>query len=209
VLMLSANCYLAACKQEETPMIDKAMSFIVGELNSLLSTRFQSNENLAVLSSLANPDGTLPPVIENKIVVSLINVEREPSANGGNWPMRPGAEGFGRVSPPLGLNLLVLVTASFGGNYSEALKVLSTVMAFFQGKPMFNAQNSAAFPVNMEKLSLELVNLSIHEVNNVWSILGAKYMPSIVYKVRMLVVQENWISERVPAVTAPSTQVKS
>jgi Pvc16 N-terminal domain len=189
-------------------MIDKAMTFIVGEINSLLSTRFQSNENLAVLSSLANPDGTLPPVIENKIVVSLINVEREPSANGSSWPMRPGAEGLGRVSPPLGLNLLVLVTASFGGNYSEALKVLSNVMAFFQGKPSFNPQNSAGFPANMEKLSLELVNLSIHEVNNVWSILGAKYMPSIVYKVRMLVVQENWISERVPAVTAPSTKVK-
>ena len=59
----------------------------------------------------------------------------------------------------------------------------------------------------LEKLSLELLNLSIHEVNNVWSILGAKYMPSIVYKVRMLAVQENWIAERVPTVTAPASKV--
>ena len=190
-------------------MIDKAMNFIVGEINNLLSTRFQSNENLAVLSSLANPDGTLPPAIENKIVVSLINVEREPSANGSSWPMRTVQEGFGRVNPPLGLNLLVLVTASFSGNYGEALKVLSNVMGFFQSKPSFTAQSSAAFPASLEKLSLELVNLSIHEVNNVWSILGAKYMPSIAYKVRMLVVQENWISEPVPAVTAHSTTVSS
>jgi hypothetical protein len=189
-------------------MIDKAMTFIVGEINGLLSTRFQSNENLAVLSSLAHPDGTLPPGIENKIVISLINVEREPSANGSSWPLRSGPEGHGRVSPPLGLNLLLLVTASFGGNYGEALKVLSNVMAFLQSKPMFNAQNSAAFPANMEKLSIELVNLSIHEVNNIWSILGAKYMPSIVYKVRMLVVQENWIAERIPTVTGPVTRVK-
>jgi hypothetical protein len=190
-------------------MIDKAMSFIVGEINSLLSARFQTNEDLAVLSSLANPDGTLPPAIENKIVISLINVEREASANCSSWPMRGGPEGHGRVSPPLGLNLLVLVTASFGGNYGEALKVLSNVMAFLQGKPMFNAQNSAAFPASLEKLSLELVNLSIHEVNNVWSILGAKYMPSIVYKVRMLVVQENWIAERVPTISAPAARVRS
>ena len=190
-------------------MIDKAMNFIVGEINGMLSSRFQSNENLAVLSSLANPDGTLPPGIENKIVLTLINVEREASANGSSWPMRQLQEGFGRVSPPLGLNLLVLVTASFSSNYGEGLKVLSNVAGFFQGKPSFNAQSSATFPPGMEKLSLELVNLSIHEVNNVWSIMGAKYMPSIVYKVRMLVIQENWMAERVPAVTAPSATVKS
>lgn len=190
-------------------MIDKAMNFIVGEINNLLSTRFQSNEKMAVLSSVANPDGTLPQGIENKIVLSLINVEREASANGSSWPMRQLQEGFGRVSPPLGLNLLVLVTASFSGNYGEALKVLSNVVGFFQSKPSFNAQSSAAFPPDLEKLSLELVNLSIHELNNVWSILGAKYMPSIAYKVRMLVVQENWVSERVPPVTAPSATVKS
>jgi Pvc16 N-terminal domain len=178
-------------------MIDKAMNFIVGEINNLLSARFQSNENLAVASSLANPDGTLPPIIENKIVLSLINVEREPAANGGSWAMRGGPEGMGRVSPPLGVNLLVLVSASF-----------SNIMGFFQGKPSFNAQNSSAFPSEMEKLSLELVNLTFTEINNVWSVLGAKYMPSIVYKVRMLVVQENWIGERAPAVSATSTRVK-
>jgi hypothetical protein len=178
-------------------MIDTAMNFIVGEINGMLSSRFQSNENLAVLSSLANPDGTLPPGIENKIVLTLINVEREASANGSSWPMRQLQEGFGRVSPPLGLNLLVLVTASFSSNYGEGLKVLSNVAGFFQSKPSFNAQSSATFPH------------SIHEVNNVWSILGAKYMPSIAYKVRMLVVQENRMVERVPAVTAPSATVKS
>jgi hypothetical protein len=188
-------------------MIDKALNFIVGELNNLLSSRFQSNENLAILSSLSNLDGTLPSAIENKIVFSLVNVEREASANS-TGQMRPGAESHGRVSPPLGLNLLVLVTASFSSNYGEGLKILSNVLGFFQGKPSFNPQNSAGFPQGMEKLNLELVNLTIHEINNVWSILGAKYMPSIVYKVRMLVVQENWITERVPKVSAPSTQVK-
>jgi len=188
-------------------MIDKTMSFLIGELNSLLANRFQSNEDLAVLSSLANPDGTLPPAIENKLVLSLINVEREPSATGSR-PMRSVGEGLARVSPPLGLNLLVLATASFSSNYAEALKVLSHVMGFFQAKPSFNAQNSAAFPASMEKLSVELVNLSIHEINNVWSILGAKYMPSIAYKVRMIVVQENWIAERVSPVSAPAAEVK-
>lgn len=190
-------------------MIDKALNFIVGELNSVLLARFQSNENLAVLSSVSNPDGTLPPGIENKIVLSLVNVEREAAANGGSWPMRGGGpEVFGRVSPPLALNLLLLITASFSSNYGEALKVLGSAMGFFQGKPSFNAQNSASFPTEMEKLSMELVNLSIQEVNNVWAILGAKYMPSVIYKMRMLVLQENWIGERIPAVSGADTRVR-
>ena len=190
-------------------MIEKAMNFLKGELNNVLSARFQSNENLAVLSSLSNPDGTLPAVIANKIVLTLINVERETAATGGAWPARGGAEGHERVSPPLALNLFLLVTASFSGNYGEALKFLGSVMGFFQGKPSFSTQNSPAFPTEMEKLNLDLVNLSIHEINNVWSILGAKYMPSVVYKVRMLVVQENWVVERIPAVSGTGTRVKS
>jgi hypothetical protein len=60
----------------------------------------------------------------------------------------------------------------------------------------------------MDKLSVEMVNLSLQEINNVWSVLGAKYMPSVAYKIRMLVIQENWMAERVSAVTAPSPQVK-
>jgi Pvc16 N-terminal domain len=190
-------------------MIDKAMSFIAGELNHLLLSRFQSNENLAILSSVSNPDGTVPPAIENKIVFSLINVEREGAANSGNWPMRGGPETFGRVSPSLSLNLLLLITASFSNNYGEALKFLGSTMGFFQGKPSFNAQNSAAFPAEMEKLSMELVNLSLQEINNVWAVLGAKYMPSVVYKMRMLVLQENWIGEHVPGVAGADTRVRS
>jgi hypothetical protein len=60
----------------------------------------------------------------------------------------------------------------------------------------------------LEKLSLELVNLSLTEVNNVWSALGAKYMPSVPYKMRMLVVQENWIAERLPVVRGAQARLK-
>lgn len=190
-------------------MIDKAMSFVVGELNGMLLARFQSNENLAVLSGVSNPDGTLPPGIENKLVVSLINVEREAATHGNNWPVRREGEKIGLVSPPLAFNVLLLISAFFAGNYAEALKVLGSAMGFFQGKPSFNAQNSPGFPAEMEKLSMELVNLSIQEINNVWAILGAKYMPSVVYKMRMLVLQENWISERSRAVGGVGTQVGS
>jgi hypothetical protein len=190
-------------------MIDKTLTFILEEINTLLSNRYQNSESPAVLSSLSNPDGTIPPAIENKIVLSLINVEREAAANGSSWPMRMEGNAFGRVSPPLGMNLLVMVTACFQSNYAEGLKLLSAVVGLFQGKPSFTAQNTPGFPPGMDKLSVEMVNLSIQEINNVWSVLAGKYMPSVAYKIRMLVIQENWFAERIPAVTAPSPEVKS
>jgi hypothetical protein len=188
-------------------MIDKAMTFLVGEINNVLSARFQSSVELAVLSSLADPKGNVPDLIDNRIVFTLVNVEREPAAHGNSWAMRGVGDPMGSVSPQLALNLLIMVTASFS-DYTEALKFLGNVMGFFQGKPSFNAQNSGSFPNELEKLSIELVNLSFTEINNVWSVLGAKYMPSAAYKIRMLVLQENWIGQRVPAVSATASRVK-
>jgi len=182
-------------------MIDKALNFLLDELNSFLGRRFQSNENAAVLSSLVNPDGTIPLPIENKIILTLANIERESmAANGGGQP------GFlegprSRASPPLNLNLYVLVAANFGNNYAESIKFLSNAVAFFQAKPVFTAQGSAMFPRELERLSFELVNLDFSLLNNLWAALGAKYLPSVVYKVRMVTIQEAWVSDRVPGIS--------
>lgn len=194
-------------------MIDKALSFILAELNAFLSARIQSNEQLAILSSLANPDGTTPPGLENKLVLSLVNIEREPAAptlgvnttttaadRGGRGGGGEDGGGYARVNPALNLNLYLLASASCGGNYGEALKLLSSTLAFFQAKRNFDQRNSALFPPGLERLSLELVSLDMQALNNLWSILGAKYLPSAMYKLRMLTFQAGWIIDQIPAV---------
>jgi hypothetical protein len=42
----------------------------------------------------------------------------------------------------------------------------------------------------MEKLSFEIFNLSIQEQSNLWSTIGGKYLPSILYRVRVIKVDE-------------------
>jgi hypothetical protein len=186
-------------------MIDKTLTFLLDELNGFLGGRFQSSENLVVLSGLVNPDGTVPMAIENKLILTLVNAEREAAA------VSAGANSSGfagprtRVSPPLNLNLYVLVSANFGNNYAEAIKFLSQALAFFQAKPVFTPQGSAAFPGELERLSMELVNLDFSLLNNLWAALGAKYLPSVVYKVRMLSIQEAWVTDRVPGITGTDT----
>jgi len=187
-------------------MIDKALNFLHGELNAFLARRFQSNENLVVLSSLANPDGTVPMAIENKLILTLANVERETLA-ATNYNSTPNISGpKTQISPPLNFNLYILVSSNFGNNYVEAMKFLSQAMAFFQAKPVFSHEASASFPSELERLTCEIVNLDFSLLNNLWAALGAKYLPSIVYKLRMLTIQEAWASDRVPVISGTESR---
>lgn len=187
-------------------MIDKALNFLLNELNNFLGGRFQSNENLVVLSSLANPDGTVPITIENKLILTLANVERETLAASGINQTSTLSSPKSRVSPPLHLNLYLVVSSNFGNNYTEAMKFLSQAMAFFQAKPVFTHEGAASFPRELERLSCEIVNLDFALLNNLWAALGAKYLPSIVYKLRMITIQEAWVSDRVPGISGTDSR---
>ena len=188
-------------------MLDRTLVFLLDQINGYLGTRYPSNEPHAVLASLANLDGTVPTNIENKLVVTLVNLEREATAAGTGPQLRPENGGFARLSPSLNLNLYLLMSASFGSNYQEALKLLSAVLGYFQGKPVFTTQNANGFPRGLEKLTLEMVNLDIQSLNHLWGNLGGKYLPSVLYKTRMLTVQEGWVLEQVPSITGTDTTV--
>jgi hypothetical protein len=187
-------------------MIDKTLDFILDELNGFLEARFPSSEPHAVLSSLANQDGSVPPIIENKLILSLVNVERETTAAVSGTQLRAQNGAYTRVSPSLNLNLFMLVSAHFGNNYAESLKFLSSAVGFFQAKPMYSVESGPGFPRGVEKLTLEMMSLDFQDLNNLWGNLGGNYLPSVVYKVRTLTVQEAWIIEQVPAITG--TEVK-
>jgi hypothetical protein len=196
-------------------MIDKALGFLLDELNRFLEPRSPGGEPLAVLSSLAIPHGGAAPGTENKLVMSLLSIEKEGAASARPLPSRepsaPAATGapagFARVAAPLPLNLNVMVAASFGANYREALKVLSEAIGFFQARPTFIAQNAAALPAGIERLSIEMVSCDLTMLSNVWSVLGANYLPSALYKIRMLSVQQNWIAAFEPAVGGTTTDL--
>ena len=57
-------------------MIDAALGLMAGQLNEHLRRRFQLGEDLAVLSNLLEQNGTLVPLVANKLVLFLVGVER-------------------------------------------------------------------------------------------------------------------------------------
>ncbi len=186
-------------------MLDTTLAFIRDQLNGQLGSRSPGGEPYVVLANLCNLDGTVPNVIENKVVLSLVNVERDATGTSGGSRHSAQGSGFAQSQSPLNLNLYVLVSASFGNNYEQALKLLSAVLGYFQARPVFTPQSANAFPHGLAKLTLEIVNLDMQGLNNLWSGLGGKYLPSVLYKARMLTVDEGWVTEQVGRIAATDT----
>jgi hypothetical protein len=166
-------------------MIHGAVSHIASQLNLFLKRSFDLNEDVVVMSSILGQDGTLAPNINNKLVVFLVNVEKETTP-----AKHAGASGFDRsVSsyPPVFLNLYVMISAHFAtSNYAESLKFLSNAISFFQRQPVFDHQLTPDLDKRIEKLVLDIENLNVQDLSSLWGILSGKYIPSILYKVRMV-----------------------
>jgi hypothetical protein len=163
-------------------MINEGLEFIATTLNSYLKTTFQFTEDKVVVSNLVNADGSLPIVINDKIVICLVNIDQ------GNNTTNVG---FSKTTPidkqSLNMSLEVLFAANFI-NYNESLKFISATLSFFQNNLIFQKTNYSSLPKHIDKLELELINLSPEDTNYIWNTLGVKYMPSLIYKIKIVAV---------------------
>jgi Pvc16 N-terminal domain len=137
------------------------------------------------MSNILEQDGTLAPNISNKLLVFLVNVEKETtSSRQGN---SASFERSASTYPPVFMNLYVMVAGNFSGaNYSEGLKFLSNTVSFFQRQPVFDHQQTPDLDKRITKLALDIENLNFQDLSGLWGMLSGKYQPSILYKVRMV-----------------------
>lgn len=185
-------------------MINSAISHLATQLNQYLKRSFELSEDVVVVSNLLEQDGSMSPNINNKVVVILTNIEKDTVPY--RLPQSGGGDGrrIGVTRPPLYLNLYLMFVANFGGgNYSEALKFISRTIGYFQHNPVFDQLNTPELDPRIEKLILDIENLSIQDLSNLWGLLSGKYLPSILYKVRMVSFDTEDIVGQVPAVGQP------
>lgn len=185
-------------------MIDAAMTLISNQLNQYLQRTFDLAEDVVVVSNILEQDGTLQSHVDNKLAMFLVNIEKD------EFPHRRhpegGAVGADRAVlgyPPVYLNLYVMFAGNFsGGNYMESLKFISNTINYFQRRPVFDHDNTPDLDSRIEKLVLDIENLGITDLANLWGILSGKYMPSILYKVRMVGFDSGDVVTQVPAARA-------
>ncbi|ABK98009.1 DUF4255 domain-containing protein [Pelobacter propionicus] len=182
-------------------MIDTAILHISGQLNQYLRRYFDLSEEAVAVSNILEQDGSLAPRITNRLVLFLVNIEKETLASRGQQTSLTHETVIS--PPPLFLNFFLMVAAHFGNsNYPEALKFLSSAIGFFQRNPVFDHQNSPELDSRIDRLILDMENLNIRDLSSLWSILSGKYLPSVLYRVRMVAYDSADILSKASAVTS-------
>ena len=190
-------------------MLHNLLPIVAEELNDFLKSRFNSSEDRVILSNIVNQDGSTNSDNHNKVVCSLIKIEEETTLKS-SYGTTPSAGGYVAGAGSIHMNLTVIFSSIFvGKNYPEALKYLSGIIYFFQSKPVFTVNNTPGLSPNIEKIVFDITNISHHDMNAIFSMMGAKYVPSIVYRVRMLTFSSDDIEDVIPGVSGISGLVDS
>ncbi|WP_452223619.1 DUF4255 domain-containing protein [Lacinutrix chionoecetis] len=187
-------------------MIAKALEFLTSQLDDYLIRKHPSNKSIVVLSGLVTASGEIAVTQENALVISVVNIAEEGSiANQPN--IRRQGNTIEKQASPVYINLYILITALFkDSQYKSGLSWLSQVITFFQQNPYFNS-SQVEMPEGIDKLSLELVNLDIDNMSRFWGALGARYQPSVIYKMRMLKISADSVDAVLPEIKEPNVNV--
>lgn len=186
-------------------MIDVSLEYVRKILDQYLTNRYVVDSNVVVLNNLVMQDGSSPQKNNNKIVITLVNLEYETSKQF-YGDKNIGLHYATQINPPVCFNLHVLISSSFD-EYSEALKFLTASIGFFQANTLLTRASNPHMPEGVSALKFEIENSSSHKMENIWMALGAKYLPSIVYKIRQVSVQSDQIASVVPLVQGGSNTV--
>lgn len=170
-------------------MLDAALNFIAREFNSFLQRRTGSASLGQITPGpILDEDGKLA-IAKGGLSLSLINLEEEKSLRE-QAPSQIYQEGhLLQVQPPIQVNLILLIAARMG-DYPSSLKALSYVLAFFQSRPVFSADEYPGLNDGIDRLCVELLSFPPETLNQIWGYLGAKHQPSLFYKLRMLTIQD-------------------
>ncbi len=181
-------------------MIGLALDCIAEDINAHLQRAESDNLERVILSNLVDQDGSPPVETENKVVLTLISLDEEK-----NIYDRGGAERAGslvaRTADPIYLNVHVLFAATHR-HYPSGLEALSAVIAYIKSKPTFDHQNTPQLPNDVRRLNFNLERLAYADWSNIWSYLGANYLPAVTYTIRIVGLGTKQIQSVDPAIEA-------
>jgi len=176
------------------------LNFLRAYLNKEMNLRLGS---LASYESIKLAPVNKDTVADDKVYLSLINIEEEKVLKNQNYYRRvnPDDDFLSVVNPEIKLNLYILLSAQFKAiNYVEALKQISYVITIFQGKNVFNQSDLTGDAKVLETLIVDLYSQTIEQNNGLWQAMGSNPVPAVLYKVRLLLLQDNKTLDQVQEV---------
>jgi Pvc16 N-terminal domain len=164
-------------------MIHRSIQIIVNELNA---SQGEAGPDFAMMANIAHADGGTGASsgdIKSAVVVTLVNIEEEKTLKNQPVYVRDGDQ-VQKIKPLIYLNLLLLFSCADDA-YEEALKKMDVVVGFFQANHVFTPGAG-----RVERMTVEMVSLSLEQQNHLWAILGSKQLPALLYKLRLVIVDK-------------------
>ena len=203
-------------------MIGSALLLLRQELTAYLIT--QGDPANVIIDNIGLFETEKGAELDESIIITLVNIEEESSFKNGKsfmkWP-----DGKARYeNRPIFLNLYLLFSANYSGGvppnngYVQALKRLSLVIEFFQGKNIFTpATSPVPLPPELSdlsnpdvaslKISMEMYTLTFEQINHLWGSLGGRQIPFAMYKARMVAITERSVRREVPLIEEVDTNL--
>ena len=197
-------------------MLRTALEFIQEEINAYVKMKDPvnfGNKELAILSNIVDQEGKLDFKTtgsdNHKIIITLANIEECRVAECQNFIHKGGDGSIQKVNPAVNLIFYVLFSA-FSDDYKSSLRNLTYVISFFQNNPAFTEESHPHLNSNaddtkpwqkIKRLAFSLYNMTFEQQNNLWAAVGAKYLPSVIYKMRILRFQEIEAKTKTPPIT--------
>lgn len=185
-------------------MIDAALSFLASEVNTQLQKRTGTELGAVSVGPLVDDRG-LWTVPQDTVRLTLFQIDEERSLRE-QVPERTLIGGREVALPPPLKLYLVLVFAGRFQQYEQALRTLSLILAFFAARPLFTPTSSPGLPEGIERLAIDLLSYGPEQLNQMWACLGAKHLPSVVYRLRIVALQDQEpLASGLPITTITST----
>ncbi len=194
-------------------MIYQTLEIIKDQVSGYLDTVL-SETGSVVLENIAKMDDQEVNTMNDKIVMSLINVEEEIALkNHPNVRIKNGEYVY--KNKPVNLNLYILFSAN-KTTYTTAMTALSSIIEFFQNKKVFTQTNTVLNPtililndIKEFKFTVDLYTPTFEQLNYIWGTLGGKSVPNVMYKVSIVRVEGTSINEKGTPITEVAGDVTS
>ncbi len=148
------------------------------------------------------------------IYITLLHIEEETSTK---QQIPAATRSYSMKKPEMMVNLYVMFSAHDTTSYDHTLQYISWVLQAFQSSTVIPGSGENEVVTNVDEnpdieatkdaeqesllkvsYETEALRMSIHQMtmdqmSNLWQTLGAKMMPAVIYKVRMLTIKSNEI----------------
>ncbi len=181
-------------------MISEALHTIVSLINNYILPGHTDDPLVLSNISRVNDGDEFTQNMKDKLVLSIVNIEEDKIAKSPDHFIKENNV-IKYKNPAIHLNLTLLFAATHD-DYEKAISLLEKVVRFFQIKYVFTPGDTPELAVvnavndfNIEKLIFDWINLNLEQVHQLWTTLGGHYMPSVIFKMRMVSIDENQIKK--------------